>query len=90
MFLILLAQSGKAHMLLKSSSKPRKRKAELEIERKRKHDELAHVDYLKNVEYEFNSKKLKFDEALTLIDQNERLISYLKANGIMDDNGNIK
>lgn len=77
-------------MLLKSSSKPRKRKAELEIERKRKHDELAHVDYLKNVEYEFNSKKLKFDEALTLIDQNERLISYLKANGIMDDNGNIK
>eukprot|EP01022_Parablepharisma_sp_SALTPOND_P019020 TRINITY_DN3195_c0_g1_i1.p2 TRINITY_DN3195_c0_g1~~TRINITY_DN3195_c0_g1_i1.p2 ORF type:complete len:173 (+),score=5.96 TRINITY_DN3195_c0_g1_i1:638-1156(+) len=86
----LVAKNGKAHMLLKLSSKPRKRKAELEVERRAKEEEKQHIENLKNAEVAFHTKRYKFEDALHAIDQNEKLVTYLKQKGAMDEEGNIK
>ena len=86
---ILIAQPGKAHLMLKSASKPRKGKRECAFEKRTIEEEKNHIQYLKDVESSFKSKKLKFEDALAVIEDNARMIEYMKANGIMDENGNL-
>lgn len=75
-------------MILKSTSKPRKRKTELIAQKRVQEEEKEHIQYLKSVEKEFHTKDLKFDDALGVLEENERMLQYMKERGILDSNGN--
>lgn len=77
-------------MLLKESSKPRKRKAELEMAKRAKEEERQHIADLKGAEMAFQAKRYRLDDALNAIDQNEKMVAYLRERGVMDEDGNVK
>ena len=74
--------------MLKNTSRPRKREAELLLERKIQEKEKSHVSYLKEVEFVYKTKQMKLENDLEAINSNIELVGYLK-NRIMHDQGNI-
>ena len=77
-------------MILKSSAKPRKRKAEIEKVRRDKEIEQDHMKRLLDVEAFVKSKQFKIEDVPNFIKQNEMLNQYLRDKGIVDEVGNLK
>jgi len=57
--------------------------------RQEKEQETRHIKYLIDAESMLASKKLKLEDAVNAVTQNENMVKYLKEKGIMDELGNV-
>jgi len=85
-----IAGKGKASLIMKASSKPRKTKEELAQSKQKFEEEKKSVNTLKNAQNVLNSKGIRFERVPEIVDQNEKLIHYLQAKNLFDDKGNLK
>lgn len=77
-------------MILKKSAKQRLHKAELLEARRAKEGERAHIAHLMEAEAALAARHFRIEDAVSAIDQGEKMVSYLKDKGIMDGEGNVK
>ena len=77
-------------MILKASSRPRKRKLELVQCRAAKEEEKAAMKRYTEMEAVAKSKRWKLEDFPTVMKQNEDIKVYLHERGLMDENGNMK
>ena len=77
-------------MLLKKTAKQRRRKAELIKVRREQEEERQHISNLIHAEAVLTSKHYRMEDAITTLDQNEKMLQYLKEKGVMDEDGRMK
>jgi len=86
----ILVKKGRANMVLKDSTKRRRRKSEIESEKKRKFEEEKENAELKATNSILVSKNIQPSSVPQIVQQNDELVAYVKRMGLMDDNGNFK
>jgi len=76
-------------MILKKNAKPRKTKAELIRYRQEKEAEESHIKNLFDFEAKLAGKRLKIEDALTAITENENMVKFMQEKGIVNENGQV-
>jgi len=74
--------------MLKNTSKPRKRKAELMAEGRILEEEKSHGNQLKSVESLHKIKRVKMDTGLESVERNIELVKGFKENMMIDKQEN--
>jgi len=77
-------------MILKSTAKRRRRKSEIEDEERKELEEEKVMKEFEEQKAILASKNLKPSDVGQVIDQNEKLIGYIKEKGLLDESGNFK
>ena len=85
-----LAKSGRAHMLLKASSKRRPKKEEIVQKQRVEEEEKKHIVELKTTEEILKQNNYKIADIPHIAKQNQEMLNYLKAKGLVDESGNVK
>ena len=83
-------KKGRANDILKVSSKRRKKKFELAEDRDEKAAEKRHFEELKGTEEALKAKRYKMEDIPNVVRQNEEMVNFLQARGMMDEHGQIK
>jgi len=52
--------------------------------------EKRHIDYLKAAEQELSKRNLTLHDAINNVDENAKLLTYLREKGMMDEKGQMK
>jgi hypothetical protein len=74
---------------MKANAKRRKRKEEILTELQRQEEWKLHVKKLMDLEAEMVSRKLRIEDTPMIVQEHEKLLDYLKSEGIIDDKGNV-
>ncbi|MDR3541449.1 MAG: hypothetical protein P4L69_10860 [Desulfosporosinus sp.] len=77
-------------MILKKCARPRMHKAELVRVRRERDNDNVNISRLKQAEAALEAKHCRLEDAINALDQNERMVRYLKEKGVMDAEGNMK
>ena len=86
----MLAQHGNAHHILKKDSKPRLKKKEAIELNNAKEVEKGHIHRLLQAEATLSEKKIKIEDAISVIEEHERMRQYLKDKGLMEESGQMR
>jgi len=76
-------------MILKKTAQQRKKKAQLLMMRQEKEQENRHIKYLIDAESMLAGKRLKLEDAVTAITENENMLKFMKEKGLVDEHGNV-
>jgi len=77
-------------MVLKKNAKPRRRKMEIIRAKQEKDEEDRHIRYLLDAEAKLSGKRMKIEDALTAVSENENMVKFMKEKGLLDENGALK
>eukprot|EP01022_Parablepharisma_sp_SALTPOND_P024572 TRINITY_DN54851_c0_g1_i1.p3 TRINITY_DN54851_c0_g1~~TRINITY_DN54851_c0_g1_i1.p3 ORF type:complete len:102 (-),score=18.49 TRINITY_DN54851_c0_g1_i1:23-328(-) len=74
---------------MKNSAKRRRTKAEIEEKCKEDEKERQEIEELKYFKETMEHKRYKLEVIPQVLEKNEELIAYLRANGLIDENGKM-
>jgi len=77
-------------MIFKKGAKPRKKKRELNWERQRRNEEQQHIRYLLDAEAALSQRKLKIEDAITALGDNDAMKRIVNNNNSTSQDGQIK
>lgn len=88
--IFIIARKGKAHLIMKSSFRPRRTKEEIEKQRQDQEEEKKEINSLRESYSFLESKGIRAERVPEIVTQNEKLIHYLQEKNLLDENGSLK
>lgn len=76
-------------MILKKNAKPRRKKYELIRCKQEKEVEEQHIKHLYDIEAKLAGKRIKIEDALTAVTENENMVKFMQEKGIINEKGQI-
>jgi hypothetical protein len=83
-------RNGKAHMILKTTTKRRRTKEEIEAARGHDNEEKKHMATLMQTESLLGSKRIRIETVPSLMQQHEELTQLLKSKNLLGEDGQLK
>ena len=78
-----VVKNGRANMVLKATAKKRKTREEIDAIKKQKKLDDDHYRSLVQIEAELNTRRVNFQDIPNVIEQNQRMLAYMKEHGII-------